>query len=372
MSGLQFLPGFDDAVGHHVGAGKRAAKINDQAFDVGRRQRQPKGNFGFGVGLAADFEKIRRSAAAMGDHVHGRHGQAGTVGEHADIAVKLDEFQPGRGAAALQRGELFRRAFAGEVALPKDRGIVERELAIQRDDAAVFQQRQRIDLDQLGVACAVNRVERFQDGSDFRLGIAKPETGEHGARGAIVEILVDLEAVAANGVGPRRRDLLDLHAAFSGEQDQRTARGEIGEHRGVEFAGDLGAFLDQHFFDTITVDVHAEDRLRRGAGFGGAVGFANAAGLAALAGRHLRLDHARPDLAERGFSLVRRMAQLAARHRDRRWDQHLRLGDVLLEIHHHPRVQRPYLFQCGPNSSSSLGLSSGITVTRCVMLRKCL
>ena len=75
----------------------------------------------------------------MGDHVHGGHGQAGAVGEHADIAVELDEFKPGLGAAALQRGELFGGACAGEIALAKQRGIIERELAIERDDAAVLQ-----------------------------------------------------------------------------------------------------------------------------------------------------------------------------------------------------------------------------------------
>ena len=33
---------------------------------------------------------------------------------------------------------------------------------------------------------------------------------------------------------------------------------------------------------------------------------------------------------------------------------------------------RPYFFQYAPNNSSSLGLSSGMVVTRWVMLRKCL
>src|SRR5208282_6654862 len=139
--------------------GEGAAKIDYQAFDGRARQHEAESDFRLGVSLTADFEKIRRLAAAMGDYVHRGHGQAGAVGEHADIAAKLDEFQPGLGAASLKRGEGLARAGAGEIALPEERGVIEHELAVERDDAPVLEQRQRIDLDQFGVARAVNRVE---------------------------------------------------------------------------------------------------------------------------------------------------------------------------------------------------------------------
>ena len=89
---------------------------------------------------------------------------------------------------------------------------------------------------------------------------------------------------------------------------------EIGEHGGVKFARDRPPLFEQDFFDRITVDGHAENGLRHRRRLGSAVGFANTAGLAALAGRHLRLDHARTDGGEGGFGLRGRSAQDAARH----------------------------------------------------------
>ena len=138
---------------------KAPQKLIDQALHAGIGEHQVERDFGFGVGLAADLQEIRRPAAVMADHVHGGHGEAGAVGEHADIAVELDELEAGLGAALLQRGHRRPAAAAPAMSgLAVDRGIVEHEFAVERDHAAVREQRQRIDLDQLGVARADRRA----------------------------------------------------------------------------------------------------------------------------------------------------------------------------------------------------------------------
>ena len=64
-------------------------------------------------------------------------------------------------AAPFQNGKLLGCTESGEIALAKQRTVVERELAIERDDTPVAQERQRIDLNKLGVALPVDRVQRL-------------------------------------------------------------------------------------------------------------------------------------------------------------------------------------------------------------------
>ena len=127
-------------------------------------------------------------------------------------------------------------------------------------------------------------------------------------------------------------DLLDVHAALRREQQQRALGRRIVEHGRVHLVRDRHLLLDQHLGDAMLADAHAEDGgcggprlVRRGRQL-------DAAGLAALAGRHLRLDHARPELARRGGRLIGAGGQPALRRVDAGRPQH-RLGSVLLEVH---------------------------------------
>ena len=72
--------------------------------------------------------------------------------QHADIAVELDQLEAGFGAALFQLGHGAGGAGLGEVGLAIERAVVERELAVERHHAAGGQQRQRVDLQILGVA----------------------------------------------------------------------------------------------------------------------------------------------------------------------------------------------------------------------------
>ncbi len=114
---------------------------------------------------------------------------------------------------------------------------------------------------------------------------------------------------------------------------QRLARGDVVQHGGVEFALNLGLFLDQQALDRVVADAHAEDLPGNFLGFIRRAGELDAAGLAALAGRHLRLHHAGPDFCRRhrGFRVAD--AENAARHRNAAGTQDQRFRRVFLEVH---------------------------------------
>ncbi len=97
---------------------ERSAEVDDEAFDAGldrpasarpptwcRPRRRSRGS--------------SPGAAAMADDVHGRHRQPGAVGQHADIAVELDELEPVGGALPLQIGHRLVRRRAGQLAWRK-------------------------------------------------------------------------------------------------------------------------------------------------------------------------------------------------------------------------------------------------------------
>ena len=113
----------------------------------------------------------------------------------------------------------------------------------------------------------------------------------------------------------------------------------IVEHGRVHLARDGDLLLDQHRRDAMLADGHAENARGGGLGLFRARGQLDAAGLAALAGRHLRLDHARADPPRRLAGLVRRPRQHALRRGDARCPQQ-RLGRVLLEVHAETSVTR--------------------------------
>ena len=66
----------------------------------------------------------------------------------------------------------------------------------------------------------------------------------------------------------------------------------VEDDRGVVLRGDVRGLLDPHLVDREAADVHAEDRLGVLLGLGAVLGDLDAAGLAAAADQHLRLDDA--------------------------------------------------------------------------------
>src|SRR5699024_263070 len=86
----------------------------------------------------------------VGHHVQGGHDQTGTVTDDADLNVELDVGEALGLGLELERVTFLRNgeAFQG---LTEVGVLVQGDLAVQGDDAAVLGQDERVDLDERGV-----------------------------------------------------------------------------------------------------------------------------------------------------------------------------------------------------------------------------
>ena len=100
-------------------------------------------------------------------------------------------------------------------------------------------------------------------------------------------------------VGILLGDLLDLDAALRREHEERLLRAAVERDREVVLLRDVGGLLDPELADDVAVDVEPEDLARLLLGVGRILGELDAAGLAAAAGQHLRLDDDRRRRATR-------------------------------------------------------------------------
>ena len=101
-----------------------------------------------GLRAAAGVEEVGGLAARLGDDVERRHAEPGAVAEDADVAAELDVGE------ALLLGHRLLRVLGrlvgelGELGVAVERVAVDRRLRVERDDAAVVGDDQRVDLDQ--------------------------------------------------------------------------------------------------------------------------------------------------------------------------------------------------------------------------------
>ena len=116
-------------------------------------------------------------------------------------------------------------------------------------------ERQRIDLDQLGVVIGVDPVEPGQDLGELRRRARQPERHQlrRDLRGR-VDAVADVDRDADQRVRSARRQLLDLDAARGRGQDQRPLARGIGQHGGVELALHGDPALDQQPLDRVAAD----------------------------------------------------------------------------------------------------------------------
>ena len=128
-------------------------------------------------------------------------------------------------------------------------------------------------------------------------------------------------------VGILLGDRLDLDAAL-GRQHQQVLLGRTVEREaGVVLLVDVARMLDPHPLHDVALDVHAEDVAGVGAHLVGVVGELDAAGLAAAADLHLRLDdHRVAGRLGRGDRLVDGVGDAA------RGDRDVVAGEVLLAL----------------------------------------
>ena len=88
-----------------------------------------------------------------------------------------------------------------------------------------------------------------------------------------------------------RRNLFDVDAAFAGGHHHHAPVGTVQHCAQVDFLGDVGRRVHQHFAYLEALDEHAQDGIGVPFGVFQASGHLDAAGLAATADQHLGLDH---------------------------------------------------------------------------------
>ena len=368
---LELLPGLDHAVGHHVGAREGAAEIDHQAFHAGIGQHQIERDLGLGVGLAADLEEIRRPAAVMADHVHGRHGQPGAVRQHADIAVELDQLEAGLGAALFELGHRAgrRRLWRSR---PGGRARASSSMNLQSSATTRPSASSASGLISSSSASRARKARRA----------ASRICGDLRLRGAEIEAVQAWRRCRARAARCRCRPAGGGWRRASRRRSPRYPC-RLRSKTGSAACAPRCRAARRHRTRARSWPAPRPARARpcsrrcvmpricRGGclGFLRRVGELDAAGLAALAGRHLRLDHAGADAAPRPPRLPRAQAQ------DRRAAPGCRPGASTSAF---AACSSKFITvsACRISSSrrrtvaSSLGLSSGMVVTRWVMLRK--
>ena len=173
-----------------------------------------------------------------------------------------------------------------------------------------------------------------EDGGDLvdELGGELRRDGDLARLGGVDAVeRVDLDA--GERLGLLDGEDLDLHAALDAGEREVGAVGPVEQHGEVELLGDAGAAGDHDALDDVALDVEAEDGLRGLVRLVGGLGDLDAAGLAAAADLHLRLDD--DDAAELlscGAHLLRRFRDDTRQNRDLVFFEQVS-GLVLVKIH---------------------------------------
>ncbi len=183
----------------------RRTALNDFVTRSGLRRRRCRGS--------------SRLAAGELDHVEGRHGEAGTVDDAADVAVEADV-----GEAAVV-GEGLARVFLALVAQLRDLRtaeqsvLVEAHLGVEGHDGLLLGDDQRVDLEHVGVEVAErrdrSRGSALELADDLRLG-TETEGDLAGLEGLHADRGIDDDL--DDRIGLAVRDLLDVHAAGGGRR----------------------------------------------------------------------------------------------------------------------------------------------------------
>ena len=123
-------------------------------------------------------------------------------------------------------------------------------------DPTLGGQDQRVDLDQIGVALDIGRVELLEDGHRaFNGGFGQGGGGHPFARRGLVKPVHRVDPHLGNRVGSLLSHHLDLHAAF-GRQHAKVLLGRpVQGERCVVLLGDVGRLLDPNPSHHMATDV---------------------------------------------------------------------------------------------------------------------
>src|ERR1041385_1775987 len=160
----EFARRLDDAVRDVVGARDAAEDIEQDDFDarIGRDDAERADHL-LRVRAAADVEEVRGVTAVVLHEVHRRHCESGAVDAAADIAVELDEREPGF-ARRHFFGRFGRRiAQRGDVGPAIELVVVDGNLGVECLHHAVRRRNQRVDLGERRADVVNRRVQLLHD-----------------------------------------------------------------------------------------------------------------------------------------------------------------------------------------------------------------
>ena len=204
-------------------------------------------------------QKLAGRAAGECDHVDGRHRQPGAVPEHADLAVEL---YVGDALLARQRLERVGGAIAhrGDLRMPVERVVVDRELRVERLHRSIRCDDQRVDLAEHRVEARTPRTAspRSRRSASAPTG-HDPRLVHEPSRLPGVEPLQRIDVKSHERLRRRRSDLFDVHASLRGEHEERLPGPTIEREREVVLLRDLRRLLDPDLVDDVAADVEPED-----------------------------------------------------------------------------------------------------------------
>ena len=271
----------------------------------------------------------------MRDDVHGGHAEPGAVREHADVPVELHVRDALLPRERLDRVGGGRVAPLRDVRMAEEAAVVDRELRVERLHLALRRHDQRVDLAEHRVELDERAIELLDDRRDLLLlgGVLDAAAVDEPPRDPRLEALERVDVEPDERVRVLLRDLLDLDAALRREHEERLLRAAVEGDGEVVLALDVRRLLDPERADDVAVDVEAEDVARLRLGVGGIVGELDAAGLAAAAGQHLRLDDdGAAELLGRLARLLGRGGEPSVGDRDPDAPEEI-LALVLVEVH---------------------------------------
>ena len=219
--------------------------------------------------------------------------------------------------------------------MPEERVVVDRELRVERLHLAVGRDDERVDLAEHRVELDERLVELLDDRGDLLLLARILDAGavDEAPRHPRLEALGRVDVQPDERVRVLLGDLLDLDAALRREHEERLLRAAVERDREVVLLRDVGCLLDPELADDVAADVETEDVARLRLRVGRIVGELDAAGLAAAARQHLRLDDDRAaERRRRGAGFLRRDGEPPVGDGDADAAEEL-LPLVLVEIH---------------------------------------
>ena len=184
----------------------------------------------------------------MLDDIHRRHREACAVDEAGDVAVEADVVEVVFGSGDLARILLFLVAHCDDVRVAVEGVVVEAELRVEREHAAVRGGDERVDFQHRAIALDEELVEVGKQFPELLGDVSlKAEFGGNLADLIRLQAEQRVDDLAENFLRGVVRHILDAHAACRGCDDDRRAGGAIHQDGEIVFVGDVHRLGDHHF-----------------------------------------------------------------------------------------------------------------------------